>query len=198
MTVTADLAEQLAALRIWLPWAHMLARHPDVDGTVGHAQPASRIPGNQQAFDVHTTITEGLARLEASMRLSAGLTAGPRRGGAYECTLTALKAIENLSPAVTTRDHAQAARILAWWVRQIQALKAVDLYEAARRYEGAECPYCHYGMLIVRPREGRVACPRYSAGECCGDGNGQQPVGFVDTSRLNGSAVIRWQDGLVT
>jgi hypothetical protein len=79
-------------------------------------------------------------------------------------------------------------------VRQIQELPAVDQAEPWRRLP-AQCPYCGFAMLRVRPRSGEVTCLRYGA---CTDADGQHPAGRLDVSRLTGEPIVQWNDGLVT
>jgi hypothetical protein len=189
-----QLGDACAAIRDWLPEARALTAEPDTDGTAGHGQPESRPPWNQAAADAAMDAHEGLRRLEAAMRMDVTGHPGPRRGGSDASTYAAIAAIQNLGEAVTTRAAAQAARIIDRWSRQIQQLPAIDTDEPWRRIQHP-CPYCGYAMLRYRPRAGDVTCLRWGA---CHDSNGHHPAGHVEPSQLNGNAIVRWNDGLVT
>jgi hypothetical protein len=164
------------------------------DAMPGRPDAWSRPPWNPAAANAAMDAHEGLRRLAASLRVAVTGRPGPRRGGSDTSTAAAIEDIENFGSAVTADAMAAAARILDWWSRQIQELRAVDESEPWRRVP-ATCPYCGFGMLRVRHRSGEVTCLRYGV---CGDANSQHPVGRMDVSRLNGNPVIRWNDGLVT
>lgn len=186
-----DLAASCGELAALLPVAAALIAQPDADGTAGSGQPGSMPPWNSAAAAAFTDAHEGIRRLEASLRLEVAGHPGPRRGGSDASTMAALKAIEHLGHGVSLAAMADAARFLARWSRQIRELPAVDEAERAQRIT-APCPYCHFPMLRVFPRSGRVTCLRVGA---CFDADERHPVGTMEVGRL--SAQVRWNDGLV-
>ena len=184
MTALADACAELAA---WLPAAEALITAPDAQGSAGRGQPSSRFPGNSAAFNAVMDAAQGAIRLEASWR------SGVLRP--YSATGAVLQSIVRLSYAVTEGEQHQAVVLVGRWTMQILQLAAVDREERPQRV-AAMCPYCHFGMLRVFPRSGRVACLR-GAG-ACQDANGNPPQGHARHSRLDGTPQIEWQDGLVT
>jgi hypothetical protein len=189
------LDDACAAMTACYAEARALTAQPDNDGPAASSgQPASRPPWNQAAAAAAMDPHEGLRRLEAAMRLAVTGHPGPRRGGSDANTYHAIAAIQNLGHAVTAQAAAQAARILDRWTQAIQQLPAIDQAEPWHRIH-APCPYCGHAMLRVRHRSGDITCLRYGA---CHDRDGHHPAGRLDVSQLNGTPVIRWNDGLVT
>jgi len=205
--VTDSLAASCAALARWLPAAEVLTRHPDTDGAAGSGQPGSRPPWNSAAANAVTDPHEGVRRLEASLRLLVTGHAGPRRGGSDANTVAALKAIANLAYGLPVNHdnevdengrrlpcqcpHCRAERFIEGWTRPIRQLPAIDEDEAPEKWP-IPCPYCHYTMMRVYPRQGRVTCLRLNV---CFDADGRHPVGTVEVGRLGPQ--VRWNDGLV-
>lgn len=187
------LADAVADLRPLLPVAQELIAEPDQQGSAGHAQPASAPPWNSAAanalYDAHAAIREVERELRYEVTGSFA-----QRGGSDENTLAALDAIARLGESAAGDTADAAARVLSRLADGILMLPAVDLEERPQRIR-ASCPYCQRGMLRVKPRSGEVTCLAFGS---CTDSDGQHPRGRVGRSRLDGSAVIEWNDGLVT
>lgn len=191
------LAEAVADLRPLLPVAAALLAEPDAQGSAGHAQPASAPPWNQAAanalFGAHAAVRE----VEQEFRQAVtGRPAHLARRPSWSDgnTQAALDAIGDLGAAVPGPLAADAARVLAAAADAVLMLPAVDLEERPQRVRAA-CPYCGRAMLRVKPRSGEVTCLGFGS---CLDSDGCHPRGRVGRSRLDGSAVIEWADGLVT
>lgn len=187
------LAEACADLRPLLPVAQALIAEPDAQGSAGHAQPASTPPWNSAAanalYDAHAAVRD----LEQAMRYEV-TGSYMIRGGSDGCTLSALAAIERLGGSARQETADDAARVLSRLADAILMLPAVDLEERPQRVRAA-CPYCGRLMLRVKPRSGEVTCLAFGS---CQDSDGAHPRGRVGRSRLDGTAVIEWADGLVT
>lgn len=193
--MTDSLAAACTELARLLPEAAALLAQPDEDGTSGAGQPGTRPPWNSAAANALLDAHEGTRRLEASLRRDVTGRTGPKRGGSDAGTMAALKAIGNLSHAVSEDDAAAAMVILERWARRIRELPAIDESEPWRRLHGVACPYCKCLMLRIQPRAGTVTCLRHGA---CYDTNQQHPMGRVYVSQIDAVPRVAWNDGLVT
>ena len=183
MTALADACADLARA---LPQAQALTTIPDTTPATGRTRPASRPPWNPQAAMVLLDALEGARQLEAAWRNR------PRRPMAH--TGATLASIIRLAPAEDEDEQHHALVLITRWTTAILQLPAVDVEERPQRVQ-ADCPYCHFAMLRVYPRSGRVTCLRFGV---CEDGDGNHPAGLAGRSVLDGTPQIAWQDGLVT
>ncbi len=187
------LADAVADLRPLIPVARALITEPDAQGFAGHAQPASAPPWNSAAANACTDIHAAVREIEADLRYQVtGSTLV--RGGSEANTYAALDAVLKLGEAANEVTADDAARILAHLADAVLMLPAVDLEERPQRVR-AECPYCERTMLRVLPRSGEVTCLGWGS---CFDADQRHPKGMIGRSRMDGSAVIEWADGLVT
>jgi hypothetical protein len=201
----SDVADSVSQLAAWLPRARALITQPDADGQAGGGQPGSAPPWNPAAaaayFDAHAAIRA----IERQFRTAVTGSPGDPRGWSHANLARALDAIERLSHAMPQDhlredgkpcrcDYCRAVRDLDHATTAIQQLPAIDEQERPQRVP-SPCPYCGLAMLRAWPRSRRVACVRLGA---CEDGDGNQPAGRMAYSRLDGSPVIEWADGLVT
>jgi hypothetical protein len=191
------LSEACADLRPLLPVARALLAEPDAQGSACHPQPGSAPPWNQAAanalYDAHAAIRD------TEQEFRQAVTGRPahlarRPGWSDGNTEAALDAIGDLGEAVSDALAADAARVLGAAADAVLMLPAVDLEERPQRIR-ASCPYCGRPMLRVLPRSGQVTCLAFGA---CADSDGCHPRGLIGRSRLDGSPVIEWADGLVT
>lgn len=210
------LAEACADLATWLPRAGALITEPDTDGTTGGGKPGSSPPWNPAAAAAYFDAAPFLRGLEASARLAVTGHPGPARGGSDGNTRAALAALRRFSyPLQRIHDDAprefdgqgrmlpcrcafcRAGQHAERLAAAIQRLPAIDEDDAERwqRITGSVCPFCGLGMLRAQVRARRLTCLRYGS---CTDSNGRHPVGEMTRSRLDGSPVIEWADGLVT
>ena len=190
MTALADACAELAA---WLPAAEALITAPDTQGSTSRGQPSSRPPWNAAAAMALLDALEGVRRLEASWR------SGVLRP--YSATGAVLQSIVRLSCAVTEGEQQEAVVLVRRWTTPILQLPAIDKDQRWEKIRGGDCPYCEplgfTDSLRWKPSEGKVACFRgYAA--LCTDSDGYPPTGLIGPSELDGTAVIKWRDGLVT
>lgn len=189
------LAEACAELATRLPQAAQLITEPDTQPSAARSKPGSAPPWNAQAanayFDAHAMVRD----TERLLRFLVTGGSGQSRPWTDAALRRSLSAIERLGTAVPQADADRAARALTAAATVILQLPAIDEAERPMRVRSA-CPYCHFAMLRVFPRSGRVACLRAMAG--CTDSDGQPPEGTLGRSQLDGTPRITWKDGLVT
>jgi hypothetical protein len=194
------LAAACSELRGWLAIAETLLAARDQQPSVRVAgQPASRPPWNSAVADALDDARAGIRRLEADMYLEIFGKPRRARGSSDGNTTAAIKAVAAMETAVT-RDHAkEAAHALARWAAMIRRLPAVDdLPHWIRIRPGPDglppkCPFCGTFSLRLAMESGLVAC--WMPG--CADSDGRRPQAHLDISRITGSPVLVWQDGVV-
>jgi hypothetical protein len=196
-TAVADAAAELTGA---ITHAATLIAQPDATATSTTGSAAtSRPPWNQSAANAFFDATEGVRRLEPSLRLAVTGHAGARRGGSDANTAAAIAAVVALSEAVSDDSAGLVARLLGRWVTGVQRLRAVDEAETwrpLRTTPGAlppVCPWCGTYSLRAAQRSGNVAC--FLPG--CADSDGNRPQGRLDVSRLTGDVILAWADGTV-
>jgi hypothetical protein len=193
----AAVADAATALHHAITIATRLIARPDTTpaGAIGEAA-GSAPPWNAAAANAALDATEGVRRLEPSLRLAVTGHVGPRRGGSDANTTAAIRAVVALSEAVSDDSAAVVARLMRRWVTGVQRLPAVDTAEVWQEVR-QRCPYCGLGMLracMSGERFGMVTCLRFGV---CSDGDGNHPQGRLDVSRLTGDVILAWADGTV-
>jgi hypothetical protein len=186
---------------------------PDAPGVaLGRPEtgPASTPPWNAAAAYAHTDLAEVARRLEVSLLNQVeGHKPRARRGGATSSTYAALRAVGVLLGRVEKGDAARAAGILLRVAAETQRLNAVDTITRWVRIRPSPghrpplCPYCR--TFSLRRAEGTysVMCfgwvrdPETGEQQPCTDSDGQRPKAQLDISRLDGTPVLAFRDGLV-
>lgn len=195
-----------------LPTIGWLVVDQDIEPSVGRSGvPAARTPGNTAALNAQLDAHEMIRRLEAALRLAVAGHAGRARGGSDGNTIAALKSIQNLGAALPqeVRDgkgrlvwpcQELAARVVERATSVIGQLPAVDevpKWTKIRPGPGGmppRCPNCGTFSLRVALASGVVVCVYPD----CTDLDGHKPPqARMDISKIDGSAVLVWRDGLV-
>jgi hypothetical protein len=206
ISTMTDLADACAELERWMDEARGLLHQPDVgEGRAGgsygrlHEAPGSAAPWNVAAADAYLAAFFGIRQLEDEWRQLRGLNP-KRRGGSDGNTgkcLAQLPAMESAVPAAVAKEGQQR---ISGWITRIRQLKAID--EAPRWVRlrpGGDgvppaCPHCQ--GLGLRLAEGRYVVACFTPG--CEDLDGNQPLGLLGFSSIDGSPCLKWHDGLVT
>jgi hypothetical protein len=199
-----DLGDACTELGKWITVTEVLLAVPDeqpsADGRRGtlHDAPGSAPPWNPAVADALLAAFFGIRRVENEMRLRIPLKA-IRRGGSPGNTRRALEQITAMETAVDEGTAGDALRRLSRWKTAIWQLPAVDeapRWVRLRRGAGGlppQCPHCTWFSLRVAQGSGMVAC--FTPG--CRDLEGNQPVGRLDVSLIDGSPVLAWRDGII-
>jgi hypothetical protein len=203
-TTVTELAEACAEVGKWIEVAEHLVHLPDSSDTATngrhalHEAPGPALPGNVAAIDALLAAHFGIRELEAGWRVMVSGTARPR-GGSRGNTTAALSAISAMESAVSRDAVKDALRRIGGWTTRIRQLRSVDESPRwIRLRDGPDgmpprCPYCSCFSLVLAEGRGVVACFTTD----CADLDGNPPLGRLDISRLDGSAVLAWRDGLV-
>lgn len=184
-----------------LPTFSVLIVDQDVEPSNGRrTAPGTRTPGNTQAINAQMDAHELVRRLEASLRLAVTGHPGRRRGGSDSQTRAALKSIERLGEAVPAHARQTAARLLdraATAIGQLPSVDEIPRWEKIRPGPGGlppTCPNCGTYSLRVSLSAGVVVCVLPG----CEDMDGRRPPqARMDISKIDGSPVLVWRDGLV-
>lgn len=207
----ADLTEQLKVFSVYdttsdwadagLPTFSVLIVDQDVEPSNGRrSAPGTRTPGNTQAINAQMDAHEMVRRLEASLRLAVTGHTGRRRGGSDSSTYAAIASISRLGEAVSPHARQVAARLIdraATVIGQLPSVDEVPRWEKIRPGPGGlppTCPNCKTFSLRVSLSAGVVVCV-YPG---CADLDGRKPPqARMDISKIDGSPVLVWRDGLV-
>lgn len=207
----AELAEQLKVFTVhdatgdWadagLPTYSVLIVDQDVEpGNGRRSAPTTRTPGNTQAINAQMDAHELVRRLEASLRLAVTGHTGRRRGGSDSQTRAAIASISRLGEAVSPHARSVAARLIdraATAIGQLPSVDEIPRWEKIRPGPGGLppiCPYCKTFSLRVSLSAGVVVCVYPS----CQDADGRKPPqARMDLSKIDGTPVLVWRDGLV-
>lgn len=187
----SDLAAACAELETWLPHAAVLTAQPHTDGTRTRSKPGTKPPGNWAMVALVTDIAEGVRRAEDQLRQEARLPVR-HRGGSNRNTGLAIAAIRRYASTASPGTASELARTIGGWVLVIRQDPANDDAPILQTVAG-ECPYCHYQMVRIDPRAGRITCLRFGV---CVDSEGKHPVGWLERNGINGDAFVLWNDGL--
>lgn len=206
-----DLAQYLPMLEALLPQQPDTSQ-PKVTMT---ASTASSPPWSPGPANVLMSVHWGVRRLEDRLRTADNLPVRPR-GGSDANTRRALAAIAVLGSAIPVRHqyrdnprepcrclHCDAIHELTRWANQARRLPGIDelpRWRPIRTTDGSlppACPYCKTFSLRVAAMSGAVMCfyPGRQ-GQGCTDADGNRPYGRLDISRLDGTPVVAWNDGL--
>jgi|HubBroStandDraft_3_1064219.scaffolds.fasta_scaffold314222_2 hypothetical protein len=200
-----DLKEACTELGRWLGEAHGLLHQPDTGENGGsrygalHEPPGSAPPWNAAVADAYLTAFFGIRRLEADWRQLRGLRAH-RRGGSPASTYAALSQVPAMETAVSDAAVKDGLRRINHWITRIRQLRAIDEAPQWIRLRAGKdglppaCPHCDGLGLRMAEGRGVVAC--FTPG--CEDLDGRQPMGLLGFSRLDGSPMLAWHDGLIT
>lgn len=183
----------------------MLLHQPDTEDKTGggygplHEAPGSSPPWNVAAADAYLAAFFGIRQMEDEWRQLRGLDPrrrGPSDGNTAAC-LAQLPAMEAAVPQAAVKDG--LARINGW-ITRIRQLRAIDESPRWVRLRAGKdgvppaCPHCQ--GLALRIAEGRHVVRCFTPG--CEDLDGGPPIGLLGVSAIDGSACLKWHDGLVT
>jgi hypothetical protein len=186
---------------------------PDAPGVaLGRPEtgPASTPPWNAAAAYAHYDLAETARRMEVSLLNQVeGHRPRLRRGGSTSSTYAALRTVGVLLGRVEKGDVARAAGILLRVAAETQRLAAVDTITRWVRIRPSPghrpplCPYCR--TYSLRNAEGtyQVMCfgwvrdPKSGEQVQCTDSDGRRPKAHLDISRIDGTPVLAFNDGLV-
>ncbi|MEV0616157.1 hypothetical protein AB0I81_22780 [Nonomuraea sp. NPDC050404] len=203
MTPAEEVETLAGELRALLPRLKALLTDPVGDPTKGtmshHRIVGSPAPWHPEAGPLLMTIHAGVRELEIDLRHHVSGRLGEDRGGSDGNTAAALDAIVRLVHGVDDDMARDARRRLDRWIeqgRQIRDIGESEKWIPIRVSKGLPpaCLYCNTYSLRVAQQSGRVRCVNPK----CTDEKGNRPHANIDKNRLDGSAMLVWEDGRTT
>jgi hypothetical protein len=162
-------------------------------GTIGRHAPESSEPWAKQAAAAYFDLYFGAREMARAMR---GVMRIRRPVGDEACGEAGLDIVENMAPSVPEFMLRGVTRKLERWVRQADAVPAIDEqepWEPLPRIGGKQiaCPYClTYGLRMLK-RQGEVRCFFPD----CRDSDDRPTRARMEPGRMTGEERLIFGDG---
>lgn len=184
-----EAADRLDKLWVLLPEPESVGPQT---GTIGRHAPESREPWAPQAAAAYWDIYFGAREMARAMRGAAGMRRPPD-----VCGFEALEIVQRMAPASSDWILRGVTRKLRQWVRQADAVPALDEQEpwvalpAPPGRNPLACPYCGtFGLRMLR-RKGEVRCFFPD----CTDADGKPTRARMEPGRMTGEERLIFGDG---